>query len=113
MILTNQILSTYQIIRPHIRRTPIVDVDAADFGVKAARLVLKLESLQHAGSFKARGAFTHLLTRAETAVETAARRRRARRRGGTGCADLASLRARCERAHRRLDLRRQHHGSRF
>lgn len=63
MISTNQILSTYQIIQPHIRRTPIVDVDAADFGVKAARLVLKLESLQHAGSFKARGAFTHLLTR--------------------------------------------------
>ena len=63
MISTNQILSTYQIIQPHIRRTPIVDVDAADFGVKAARLVLKLESLQHAGSFKSRGAFTHLLTR--------------------------------------------------
>lgn len=63
MISTNQILSTHQIIQPHIRRTPIVDVDAADFGVKAARLVLKLESLQHAGSFKARGAFTHLLTR--------------------------------------------------
>ncbi len=63
MISTNQILSTYQIIQPHIRRTPIVDVDAGDFGVKAARLVLKLESLQHAGSFKSRGAFTHLLTR--------------------------------------------------
>jgi len=63
VISTNQILSTYQIIQPHIRRTPIVDVDAADFGVKAARLVLKLESLQHAGSFKSRGAFTHLLTR--------------------------------------------------
>jgi threonine dehydratase len=63
VISTDQILSTYQIIQPHIRRTPIVDVDAADFGVKAARLVLKLESLQHAGSFKSRGAFTHLLTR--------------------------------------------------
>ena len=63
MISTNQNLSTHQIIQPHIRRTPIVDVDAAEFGVKAARLVLKLESLQHAGSFKARGAFTHLLTR--------------------------------------------------
>ena len=68
MISTNQILSTYQIIQPHIRRTPIVDVDAADFGVKAARLVLKLESLQHAGSFKARGAFTHLLTRSVPAA---------------------------------------------
>jgi threonine dehydratase len=68
VISTNQILSTYQIIQPHIRRTPIVDVDAADFGVKAARLVLKLESLQHAGSFKSRGAFTHLLTRSVPAA---------------------------------------------
>jgi threonine dehydratase len=63
MISTHQILSTYQIIQPHIRRTPIIDVDPADFGTQAARLILKLESLQHAGSFKARGAFTHLLTR--------------------------------------------------
>ena len=68
MISTNQILSTYQVIQPHIRRTPIVDVDAADFGIKAARLVLKLESLQHAGSFKSRGAFTHLLTRSVPAA---------------------------------------------
>jgi threonine dehydratase len=68
VISTNQILSTYQIIQPHIRRTPIIDVDAADFGVKAARLVLKLESLQHAGSFKSRGAFTHLLTRSVPAA---------------------------------------------
>jgi threonine dehydratase len=68
VISTNQILATYQIIQPHVRRTPIVDVDAADFGVKAARLVLKLESLQHSGSFKARGAFTHLLTRSVPAA---------------------------------------------
>ena len=68
MISTNQIFSTYQVIQPHIRRTPIVDVDAADFGIKAARLVLKLESLQHAGSFKSRGAFTHLLTRSVPAA---------------------------------------------
>src|SRR6266852_8090925 len=63
MISTNQILSAYQIIRPHIRRTPIVEVDGADFGIETVRLILKLESLQHAGSFKARGAFTNLLTR--------------------------------------------------
>jgi threonine dehydratase len=63
MISAEQIRSTYQIIRPHIRRTPIIEVDGADFGIKAARLTLKLESLQHAGSFKARGAFTNLLTR--------------------------------------------------
>ena len=63
MISASQILSTYQIIRPHIRRTPIIEVDGADFSLETARLVLKLESLQHAGSFKARGAFTNLLTR--------------------------------------------------
>jgi len=68
MISTNQILSAYQIIRPHIRRTPIVEVDGADFGIETARLTLKLESLQHAGSFKARGAFTNLLTRSVPAV---------------------------------------------
>lgn len=59
-----QIGAAYKTIVPYIRRTPIVEVDAADFGVAAASpLVLKLELLQHAGSFKARGAFTSLLTR--------------------------------------------------
>jgi threonine dehydratase len=50
-------------IRPYIRRTPVIDVDAADFGLPPARLTFKLELLQHAGSFKARGAFANLLTR--------------------------------------------------
>jgi threonine dehydratase len=59
-----QIRSAYQTIAPYIRRTPIVEVDAADFGaVHATPFTLKLELLQHAGSFKARGAFTSLLTR--------------------------------------------------
>ncbi len=52
----------YELIRPHIRRTPIVEVDGSDFEVHAS-LILKLELLQHAGSFKTRGAFTNLLTR--------------------------------------------------
>jgi threonine dehydratase len=51
------------IIRPHIRRTPVIAVDAADFGIAPCPLVLKLELLQHSGSFKARGAFANLLTR--------------------------------------------------
>src|SRR5688500_237121 len=51
-------------IRPHIRRTPTVEVNSADFGIgRSVRLTLKLELLQHAGSFKTRGAFTNLLTR--------------------------------------------------
>jgi threonine dehydratase len=51
------------VIRPHIRRTPVISVDAADFGLAPRPLTFKLELMQHAGSFKSRGAFTHLLTR--------------------------------------------------
>ena len=50
-------------IRPYIRRTPVVEVNAGDFGLHDAKLTLKLELLQHAGSFKPRGAFANLLTR--------------------------------------------------
>ena len=50
-------------IRPYIRRTPVISLDPADFGLAAGELVLKLEQLQHSGSFKARGAFTNLLRR--------------------------------------------------
>jgi threonine dehydratase len=63
MISAQDISSAYALITPHIRRTPIMEVDGADFGVAGKPLVLKLELLQHAGSFKARGAFTNLLTR--------------------------------------------------
>jgi threonine dehydratase len=57
------VAATYARVRPHLRRTPIVTVDAADFGLPAAPLCLKLELLQHAGSFKTRGAFANLLLR--------------------------------------------------
>jgi threonine dehydratase len=63
MISAQQIRSTYEVITPHIRRTPVIEIDGGDFGVSVPTLVLKLESLQHAGSFKVRGAFTNLLTR--------------------------------------------------
>jgi cysteine synthase len=59
----DEITQTERLIRPHIRRTPIIEVDAADFGLVAARLSFKLELLQHAGSFKTRGAFANLLSR--------------------------------------------------
>lgn len=42
------------LIRPHVRRTPVV---------AEGNVVFKLELLQHSGSFKARGAFANLLTR--------------------------------------------------
>ena len=50
-------------IAPHVRRTPVMEVDGADFGLEGVRLVFKLEFLQHAGSFKTRGAFNNLLQR--------------------------------------------------
>lgn len=49
------------LIAPHIRTTPVMGVDAADFGLGSCGLDLKLECLQHTGSFKVRGAFTSLL----------------------------------------------------
>jgi threonine dehydratase len=50
-------------LAPWIRVTPLLDVDAVDLGLPDRRwpLVLKLEMLQHAGSFKGRGAHNQLL----------------------------------------------------
>ena len=63
-----RIAGTYDVIRPYIRRTPVVEADAADFGLDPMPLVLKLELMQHTGSFKTRGAFSNLLTRAVPAA---------------------------------------------
>lgn len=57
------VAATETAIRPFIRCTPVVTVDRADFGLAAGPLTLKLEQLQHSGSFKARGAFANLLLR--------------------------------------------------
>lgn len=58
-----RIADTYRLIRPYIRRTPVVEVTGADFGLDGISLTLKLELLQHAGSFKPRGAFANMLMR--------------------------------------------------
>lgn len=55
--------ATYAVIKPYVRVTPVVEVDGADFGLGRIPLTLKLEQVQHSGSFKARGAFANLLTR--------------------------------------------------
>ena len=55
------IAAVADLIRPHVRRTPTIDVAGRDLGVALDRVTLKLEYLQHAGSFKSRGAFTNLL----------------------------------------------------
>jgi len=62
------ILSADALVRPYLRRTPVVWADRADFGLAPGPLVLKLEHLQHTGSFKVRGAFANLLLRDIPAV---------------------------------------------
>jgi threonine dehydratase len=54
-----------QIIRPYVRLTPVVTIDRAELGLpgEPGPVTLKLEQLQHSGSFKARGAFANLLLR--------------------------------------------------
>src|SRR5258708_18485319 len=59
----DDVRATYAVIKPHIRVTPTVQTSGVDFGLADFLLTLKLEQLQHAGSFKTRGAFAHLLMR--------------------------------------------------
>jgi threonine dehydratase len=59
----DRVLETARLLRPHVRRTPVIELSGADFGLPACQLYLKLELTQHSGSFKVRGAFAHLLTR--------------------------------------------------
>jgi threonine dehydratase len=63
-----RIRETYRLIAPHIRRTPVISLTGADFGLVDFPLTLKLELTQHAGSFKTRGAFANLLLRAVPAA---------------------------------------------
>jgi threonine dehydratase len=59
----DRIEEIYQSISSYIRRTPVVEIDSADFGLRSSQVSFKLELLQHSGSFKARGAFANLLSR--------------------------------------------------
>ena len=63
MISRDGIARTYAVIRPHLRRTPLIETDGADWGLGRFQAVFKLEMLQRAGSFKTRGAFANLLLR--------------------------------------------------
>jgi len=58
-----RILRTFDIIRPFVRRTPVVEIDGSELGLESFRAAFKLELMQHTGSFKARGAFANLLLR--------------------------------------------------
>jgi threonine dehydratase len=57
----SDIESSARLIAPHVRVTPVMPLEGHAFG-SAAQLTLKLELLQHTGSFKARGAFTRMLS---------------------------------------------------
>lgn len=63
---------THAVIRPFVRHTPVVRLDGADIGLDGVPLTIKLELMQHAGSFKTRGAFANLLLRDIPAVGVAA-----------------------------------------
>lgn len=61
MLTLDDISLAYARIEPYIRRTPIMEVSAGTFGINHP-LSLKLEFLQHAGTFKPRGAFNSMLS---------------------------------------------------
>jgi threonine dehydratase len=57
MITRDEVRRAHHAIGPYLRRTPVIELDLN------GPVLLKLEQLQCAGSFKARGAFTSLLLR--------------------------------------------------
>ena len=59
MIWTDEIAAAAERTRSHVRRTPVVMAEGMGLGYPVA---LKLEHMQHTGSFKARGAFNTLLS---------------------------------------------------
>ena len=70
MVGPDEIHAAAQRIAPYVRRTPVLDLGRGGFG--GATVNLKLEFLQHAGSFKPRGAFNNLLSQVVPAAGVAA-----------------------------------------
>jgi threonine dehydratase len=70
-ITPSEIAAAARRIAGHVRVTPMMQIDGAGFGL-AHPVNLKLELLQHAGSFKPRGAFNNLLSRPIPAAGVAA-----------------------------------------
>lgn len=54
------ITATHRAIGRNIRQTPVLCIDGAELGLGSFPLSLKLEFMQHSGSFKTRGAFASL-----------------------------------------------------
>ena len=49
-------------VAAHVRETPVLAVSPDDLGLACSQVALKLELLQHTGSFKPRGAFNRVLS---------------------------------------------------
>jgi threonine dehydratase len=62
-----EVRRVYEIIRPRVRRTPVLPVEMQELAIGGPAggepVILKLEQLQRSGSFKVRGAFANLLLR--------------------------------------------------
>ncbi len=63
MITTTDIEQASRRTADHVRRTPVLTMEEKALGIDA-QVLLKLEFLQHAGSFKPRGAFNCILSSA-------------------------------------------------
>lgn len=61
MISRTEIQDAGRRIAAHVRRTPVIALEEKAFGFDA-KIFFKLESLQHTGSFKPRGAFNCILS---------------------------------------------------
>lgn len=58
-----QVEAAAERILPHVRRTPMIDLAPGDLELPGSPgVTLKLEMLQHTGSFKPRGAFNRILS---------------------------------------------------
>ena len=62
MVTVNAIEAAYTRIRPYLRYTPVIEIEGNALDI-AHPVSLKLEQLQHTGSFKPRGAFNALLSK--------------------------------------------------
>jgi threonine dehydratase len=57
------VVATHHAIRAHVRKTPIVALSPDELALQCDAVTVKLELLQHSGSFKVRGAFANLALR--------------------------------------------------
>ncbi len=57
------VVAAYPAIQRHVRKTPVVVLSAEELALRCGAVTVKLELLQHSGSFKVRGAFANLALR--------------------------------------------------